>query len=139
MTASIVTCEQGIDNLASFPGHSHLQYLIACSMQIWRGKAWEIWSHAMTSGRQRVDTWGATPNKPFLVKPGPRQHQCSLFTTPGTGQCETGILTVRHQPLCVSTLCLPDVTTRDQISQAFLLYISTLQRLEVGRAMEQGY
>jgi len=28
--------------LASFPGHSHLQYLIAYSMQIWRGDAWEI-------------------------------------------------------------------------------------------------
>jgi len=24
------------------PGHSHLQSLIACSMQMWRGKTWEI-------------------------------------------------------------------------------------------------
>jgi len=42
---------------------SHLkylfQYLFACSMQIQREKAWEIWSHAVTSGRQRVDKQGA--------------------------------------------------------------------------------
>ena len=44
--------------LASFPSHSHCQYLIACSMQIWWGKAWEIWSRVVTSGRQRVDTQG---------------------------------------------------------------------------------
>ena len=31
-----------VDVLASFPGRSHLQYLIAYSMQIRRGKAWEI-------------------------------------------------------------------------------------------------
>jgi len=35
MTASIVTCEQGI---ALFLGRSHLQYLIAYSMQIRRGR-----------------------------------------------------------------------------------------------------
>ena len=29
----------------------------------------EIWSCGMTSGRQRVDTQGAVPDKPFLVKP----------------------------------------------------------------------
>jgi len=34
--------------VASFPGRSHLQYLIAYSMQIRRGKAWEIWSCAVT-------------------------------------------------------------------------------------------
>jgi len=43
-------------SLASFPGRSHLQYLIACSMQIRRGNAWEISSRAVTSGRQKVDT-----------------------------------------------------------------------------------
>ena len=31
--------------LASFPGHPHGQYFIACSTQIWWGKAWEILSH----------------------------------------------------------------------------------------------
>jgi len=29
--------------LALFPGCSHFQYLITCSKQIQRGKAWEIW------------------------------------------------------------------------------------------------
>ena len=38
--------------VASFPGCFNLQSLIACSMQLWRGKAWEIWSCAVTSGRQ---------------------------------------------------------------------------------------
>jgi len=48
--------------LASFPGGSHLQYLIAYSMQIRRGKAWETLSRAVTSGRQMVDTRGAVPD-----------------------------------------------------------------------------
>jgi len=30
-------------------------------MQIRKGKAWEIWSRAVTSGRQTVDTQGAVP------------------------------------------------------------------------------
>ena len=41
-------------SVASFPGLSHLQYLMTYSMQIRRGKAWEIWSCTVTSGRQRV-------------------------------------------------------------------------------------
>jgi len=59
-----------IKHVASFPGRSHFQYLITYSMQIRRGKAWEIWSRAVTSGRQKVDTRGAVPDKesrrPFL-------------------------------------------------------------------------
>ena len=31
--------------------------------EIRRGKAWEIWSRAVTSGRQMVDTRGAVPNR----------------------------------------------------------------------------
>ena len=42
--------------LTSFPGRSHNQYLIACSMQIRRGKTSKIWSRA---GRHIVNTWGA--------------------------------------------------------------------------------
>jgi len=60
-----------VNILASFPGHSYLQYLIAYSMQIWRGKAWEIWSCEVTSGRQMVDTRGAVPdsnNSRFVLK-----------------------------------------------------------------------
>jgi len=57
--------------LASFPGLSHLQYLIAYSMQIQRGKAWEIWSRVVMSGRQKVDTRRGGVrrgiSKPFLV------------------------------------------------------------------------
>jgi len=48
--------------MAWFPCHSRLQSLIACSMRVQRRKAWEIWSCVVTSGRQRVDTWGAVPN-----------------------------------------------------------------------------
>ena len=28
--------------VTSFPGHSHLQSLVSCSVQVWKGKAWEI-------------------------------------------------------------------------------------------------
>jgi len=44
--------EWTVETLDSFPGHSHLQYLIAYSMQIQREKAWEIWLLAVTSGGQ---------------------------------------------------------------------------------------
>jgi len=57
-------------NIASFPGHSHLQYLIAYSMQIRRGKAWEFCSRAVTSGRQKVDTRGWCPTVVIFVSPG---------------------------------------------------------------------
>ena len=36
---------------------------ITCSVQMWRGKALEIWSCAVMSGRQRVDRLG-----PVLMK-----------------------------------------------------------------------
>ena len=41
-----------LELVASFPGHSHLQFLIACSMHKRRGKAWEIIVTCVTSGRQ---------------------------------------------------------------------------------------
>ena len=41
--------------LASFPGHSHLQFLITCSMQKRRGKAWEKKSRAWRQVDMRVD------------------------------------------------------------------------------------
>jgi len=69
-TMELVLMCTGSYTLASFPGRSHLQYLIAYSMQIRRGKAWEISSRAVTSGRQKVDTRGAVPDEesrsPFL-------------------------------------------------------------------------
>jgi len=39
--------------LALFPGCSHHQYLIACSMQIRRGNSWEVWSHAVKKQKQK--------------------------------------------------------------------------------------
>ena len=33
-------CFQYTSLVALFPGHSHLQYLIVCSIPLWRGKAW---------------------------------------------------------------------------------------------------
>jgi len=51
-----------------------------------------------------------------------RQYQCSLlFAMPGMFQHETDYC--QAPPPCVSTLCLPDVTAYDQISQAFPLHI----------------
>jgi len=48
----------GVNMCSLNQGCSHLQYVITCSMQIQKGKAWEIWSHVVMSGRQRVDTRG---------------------------------------------------------------------------------
>jgi len=36
----------GMEQLASFSDCSCLQFLITCCMQKWKGKAWEIQSHA---------------------------------------------------------------------------------------------
>ena len=43
---------QNTSTVASFPGPSHLQYLVTCRMQMRRGKAWEIWSFVVTSDKQ---------------------------------------------------------------------------------------
>ena len=48
--------------LASFPGRSCLQFLIACSMQKQRGKAWERVT-CTTSGRQWGSYEGGVPGK----------------------------------------------------------------------------
>ena len=61
----------GHSAIASFPGLPNFQSLIAGSingsMQIWRGKVWEIWSWAVMSGRQvRRGPWQRI-SKPFLV------------------------------------------------------------------------
>lgn len=37
--------------------------LITCNIQIRRGKTWEVWSHSVMSGRQRVDRRGRCPLK----------------------------------------------------------------------------
>jgi len=59
--------------LVKFPGHSYLQYLIAYSMQLRRGKAWEIlWHLVMTDDRH---TGGQHPTVLTLI---------SCLTVPGT-------------------------------------------------------
>ena len=75
--------------VALFPGHSHLRYLIACCtcIQMWRGKTWEIWSRTVTSGRQRVDTQGMVPDKEFW----------SLFLALLVWGLEAGVLVRQHQ------------------------------------------
>ena len=104
-------------SVASFPGCSHLQNLIACSMQIRRGKTWEIWSRAVTSGRQRVrHTKGGAQQRilnPFLVlsiremEARALARQChSSFTKPGMFRHEPGIITIGHRPLCLSSVYL---------------------------------
>ena len=119
-------------------GSQTIQYSFACSMQIWRRKAWEIPSHAVTSGRQRVDRQEAVLDevlKFFLSCTISRRAggqsiskvaSIPLFPTPGLVQHEMGIIYVAAP--CLSTLCLLDVTARDQISQAHN------QILEVGMA-----
>jgi len=102
-----------ISYISLISGHSHLQCLITCSMQIWRGKAWEICSHVVMSSRQRVDTWRMVPDKESLILPVQgledralaRQCQyCLLFIAPGMVQHEMGIITVRHCSPCVYPL-----------------------------------
>jgi len=85
-------------------------------MQIWKGKAWEIWSHVVISGRPMVDTYRVVPNEesqrsetlPGTVSPrtgGQGIYKvvqyCLFFTMPGTGQHKTGIIMVGHHPPCV--------------------------------------
>jgi len=117
------------------------------------GRPWEIWSRVDTSGRQRVDTHGVVPNKescsPFMyyqfqgleARALARQHQYhSLFNTRYGNRHETGIIAVRHCPLCVCPLS-SDVSARDQISQALpppCLHTVSNQRLKVGTAWDEA-
>ena len=90
-------------------------------MQVWWGKALEIWSHAVMSGRQRVDTQGAVHNE---------ESQSTFLYNQSEGwrpeHYQGSINTVRHS-------CLPDVTTHDLISQSFPLRICILQAIKYRR------
>ena len=77
---------------ASFPGRSHLQYLIACRMQIRRGKVWEIWSCAVTSCRRRSTHRGAVSD---------------LIIIPVSCQTVSGIVNDEQYWCCLRTLCPP--------------------------------
>ena len=117
------------------------QYLIACSMQVhvWRGRAWEIWSHVGMSGRQAVDTWGVVPdhnNSCFtLTHCWCHKQQCCcclknfLASSLRTDTTWKGFdILCWAWPPCVSTVCLPKVTAHYQISQAFFPSVFTYCR-----------
>ena len=106
---------------ASFPGRSHR---ITSGMKYsgW-GKAWEIWSHAchqVAHGgwcpMKNIDVLSCTsrPNAGSQsVRKADELYQ-SLFTMPLTDRCKTGHIWLGTAS--VSTNCLPDVITCDQIS-----------------------
>ena len=119
------------------------------------GKAWEIWSHAMPSGRQKVDTWGAvlSYNNSCFVLNHPWCHEqqtvidavllmlCLL--QPSDWQYKKGLqdsllgITPR-----LSTICLPDViTVSPRPSPSVLAYCkwsNTEGGNSLGTAWEQG-
>ena len=98
---------------------------VACSMRTRRGKAWEIWSRAVTLGRQSVDPQGAMPEHNNSVSValslvswttnGPSEHS---GLQPSDWHTRKGfeILHWALPPACVSTLY---ITACDQTSQAF--------------------
>ena len=92
--------------VASFPGRSHHQYLIACGMQIQREKAWEIWScaekeRALRFFIGRVSTI-CLPESTACSRLDVRAFSRQTIATLGTDQHKTRIITLHH----VSTLCL---------------------------------
>ena len=111
--------------------------MIACRIQAPRRKTWEIWSRAVTSGRQKVDTQGVVPGEESqsllcTIRAGRQsinEAASILFIVYNARDGSTELLwlgTTFHE----STLCLPDVTTHDQISQAFSLCICILQAIK---------
>ena len=60
-------------HLGSFPGRSQLHSSITCNTQIRRGKAQEVWSCAVMSGRLVVGTWGGADRN---------NNSCFAFTHP---------------------------------------------------------
>ena len=158
------------DNIPSLPAVPTSRL---CSIQIQRGKTWEMWSHVVMLDRQRVLQHmgdGAQPYwflfciKPSLVKKdalitwyfcnsldlctmcissivNDKQYWCCLVNTLGSSPQTKRVSSffIRHHPPCV-TNCLPDVSTRNQISQA-PLHICILQAIKHWRwvASERGY
>jgi len=102
--------------------------LIACSMQIQRGKPWEIWSRVVTPGgwwthrgqrptkdiesesfscNVRPEDWRVATSMPLVVQRVDLKHK---LLPSGTAPC-------------LFTLCLPEIATCDQICQTFPLHI----------------
>ena len=143
MTCRLKSTFPNSSNIASFQGHCHLQCLITCSTQIWRGKVWEIWSHAVTSCRQRVHTGGVVPD-----------CNNSSFTSTNPWHCEQWMVlvlpwersglhalwrTLQGTPLrfyqapspCVCHLST-NITACDQVSQAFPSILAHCKRSKTG-------
>ena len=131
--------------LASFPGCSHLQNLITCSMQIRRGKAWEIWSRAFTSGRHTGGSTRWRISKPFLVlsvqgleaKTLSRQHQYHCHSQHhrlfNTRCCGT------PPPVCLSSVYRTSLhMTKSSRHSPLFSHTASDQILEVGMAWEWG-
>ena len=86
--------------VASFPGHSHLQYLIACSVQTRRVKVWEI--QCLTKNLEALSytislrAGGQSISKEYRLS----------FTISEMFRHETGIITVGPPPVCLRTIYL---------------------------------
>ena len=143
----------GGDNVlavAPIPGCSHLQYFIACSMQMWRGKAWEIWSCVVMSGRRRVDTSGAVPNEARSCTVSPRvggQSVSKAASIPFVVHDARDGLAQNGNCYCLAPLpCAYPLSTWHNHTQPDIpglsppyLHTVSNQILEVRMAWEQGY
>jgi len=135
-----------VQMLFLFQGCSHLQYLIDCCMQIWRGKAREIWSRVITSGRQLFGgRFQQRISKPILVMSVTGLEDKSIQKAASIQfdvRNVRGLFHVKQELTwsatapCVYNNCLPNDITRDQISQVFPLciciYSASHPILEVG-------
>jgi len=89
------------------------------------GKAWEIWSHVVTSGRQKVDTRGQCPSSNTRFVSSHPWHYDGIDTDllmlwppalrPTVQEGALRFL-VGHHP-CVSTICLLEQGRDDSIKQ----------------------
>ena len=112
--------------------------------EIRRGKAWEIWSRAMPPSRHMVAHGGRCPTKNLdalccTVRPMAGYQSVrkaddryrSLFTTPGTDQRETGILT---PPVCLPSVYL--TSSHVTRSSPAVFHTGSNEILAVGMAWE---
>ena len=123
--------------VASLSGHSSFQSslgsLAVCKYRGGGRKTWEIWSHTMMSGRQRVRRmWGSSHwrniSKAFLV--------LSVQGLEAKSACKAALILLIFQDTrdrlaqngkyYVSTLCIPDFTACTQFPQPFPLCIYML-------------
>jgi len=108
LAISIHTVKKYSSLVALFQSRSHL-WLLACSMQIWRGRSGHMqWHHA---GTQMVDTRGQCPTKDLEALScnvchrvgGQERLQGSINTVQCQGNClmQNGNYTVENHPPCV--------------------------------------